>query len=60
MKDLLFEQQRSAALVVPCPYCHAEANQPCVNSKTGEPLGHIPAHWSRLKQADSKAREVPR
>lgn len=43
------------ATTIPCPYCHAERGQPCINRTVdGHPPTRIP-HPDRL----AKAEEVP-
>lgn len=51
MKDLLFDQQRTLALTVPCEYCGQPAGELCVRLPHGESLEHQAAHWLRITAA---------
>lgn len=41
------------ALAVPCAYCHAPENQPCINLavEAHPPLLHFAAHQKRIRDA---------
>ena len=51
-----FEQQQ--AELVACPECHAPVGERCRNVHDGPPLGRLPAHWRRLRAAET-AGEAP-
>lgn len=44
---------RTSAEAVPCPEpgCAAPAGTTCTNLLTGDPLGYLPAHDKRIKEA---------
>ena len=46
------ERIRAESLEVPCPFCHAYVNNPCINVKNGAELWKIPAHLQRYKAAE--------
>jgi hypothetical protein len=48
---LLFAEQRREALTRACPFCERPAGAECVNTYTGEPVRHIPAHLDRTRVA---------
>lgn len=51
-----FDQLRTQALTVPCPYCPADPGQGCVvpDGRGGfQPLTHLPAHGSRIRAAQA-------
>ena len=47
MKDLIFDKQRSDALLVDCEYCHQPTGEPCVDRHGGE-IQHQAAHFVRI------------
>jgi hypothetical protein len=54
-QEAILEKQRIRAESeqVSCPYCHEPAGFPCRNRSNGEQLEHIPAHISRIKEAQN-------
>lgn len=48
MKDLLFDKQRSDALLVGCEYCGQPAGELCVNPRTDDYVENQAAHFVRI------------
>lgn len=55
-KQQLAEQHTDeiAAHKIPCTYCGAQTNQPCVNKFTGHELRRFAAHQRRITDAKNK------
>ncbi len=47
MKDLLFDRERSNALLVDCGYCHQTAGERCID-RDGAEIVHQAAHFVRI------------
>lgn len=50
MKDLLFDKQRSDALLVDCEYCDQPAGTPCID-RDGYEIEKQAAHFVRIAAA---------
>ncbi len=56
MKDLLFDKQRSDALLVDCEYppCRQPAGEPCID-RDGYEIEHQAAHFVRITAGKASA-----